>query len=172
MHDVPDTNHGVVLTDLFLFLGRAQEAGFGEVFTSPSAVALDCPARGDASIYVSHPDLFFVVSSRGVQLRGRRRWEGVPDLIIEVLSPSTHDEHRPGGRLWDAYEQHGVPHYWLADPVQRVIQQYVLTGEPFQSGRYLATFGLTSGALLTSLLFPTIPVPVEYIFRRVRDRAS
>jgi len=44
MRNVPDTNHGVVLTDLFFFLGRAQEAGFGEVFTSSSAVALDYPA--------------------------------------------------------------------------------------------------------------------------------
>jgi len=111
-----------------------------------------------------------VVSSRAVQLRGRRGWEGVPDLIVEVLSSSTSDEHRPGGRWCDAYEQHGVPHYWLADPVQRVIQQYVLTGEPFQPGRYHATSSLTSGGLLTSPLFPTISVPVEHIFRRVRDR--
>ncbi|HVB08885.1 MAG TPA: Uma2 family endonuclease, partial [Bacillota bacterium] len=58
--------------------------------------------------------------------RGWRAVMGVPDLVVEVRSPSTAGEHAAGGRLWAAYERHGVPHYWIADPRTHTIEQYSL----------------------------------------------
>lgn len=136
MRNAPDINHGVVVTELTLLLGDAQRAGYGQLLSDPHAVALDYPQRAEAAIDVSPPDLFFIRSGREELWRGRRAMLGVPDLIVEVRSPSTAEEHTAGGKLWDAYERNGVPHYWIADPRARTIEQFTLIGEPYVAPRY------------------------------------
>lgn len=170
VHNVPDDNHAELLTELFAYLVSAQHAGYGRVYTSTRAVALDYPARGPLAENVTHPDLFFVRLGREA-LRGRRALEGVPDLVIEVLSPSTRDDHAPGGALWRAYEQHGLPHYWIADPRDKVIVQYALRGEPYAGGAYGEPTILREGDRLTCALFPGISVSISPMFRNVIDYA-
>ena len=47
-----------------------------------------------------------------------------PDLIVEVLSPSTQKTDR--GAKFDDYALNGVPEYWIVDPVERVVEQFLL----------------------------------------------
>jgi Uma2 family endonuclease len=168
--NVPDDNHAELLTALFSFLSRAMGEGYGTVYSSTRAVALDFPEHGDASEDVIHPDLFFVLANRVESLRGRRALEGVPDLVLEIFSPTTRAEHRPGGDLWQAYERHGLPHYWLVDSARRMISQYTLMGETYVSGHYGEPVVLGEGDTLTSPLFPTVSMAVSRIFQHVRDR--
>jgi len=130
---------------------------------------MDYLARGEDAEDVSHPDLMFVRQER-IDLRGWQAIEGVPDLVIEILSRGTLREHRPGGHWWDAYERNGVPHYWLVDTERRTIQQFTLVGEPFVRGRYGQPVLLQTGDALTSPLFSGISVPVDRVFQRVRAR--
>jgi len=167
VRNAPDINHGVVVSELTLLLGDAQRAGYGQLLSDPHAVALDYPQRAEAAIDVSHPDLFFIRSGREELWRGRRALLGVPDLIVEVRSPSTAEEHAAGGTLFDAYERNGVPHYWLADPRTRSIEQYDLVGEPYVAGRYGTPVVLREGDVLRSPLFPDISLPVATVFRNV-----
>lgn len=168
VRNVPDTDHAVVLTELFGFLFAAQAAGCGEVYTSTSAVALDYLLRAEQAVDVSHPDLFYVSRDRAEALRGPRGWHGPPDLVVEILSPTTRKEHQRGGRWWDAYERHGVPFYWLADPADRRLEQYALQGEPYVGGKYGAPAIVRPGDTLTLPLCPAVSMPVEQVFRRVR----
>ncbi len=48
----------------------------------------------------------------------------MPDLMIEILSPSTrwHDRHRKSER----YERAGVREFWIVDPEVGCIEQFVL----------------------------------------------
>ncbi len=55
---------------------------------------------------------------------------GAPDLIVEVLSPSTAKNDK--GYKKDLYEQSGVKEYWIVDPAMRSIEAYLLEG-----GRYI-----------------------------------
>ena len=55
---------------------------------------------------------------------------GAPDLVVEVLSPSTGRYDR--GRKMHTYEKHGVREYWLVSPEARTVEQYVL-----QDGRFV-----------------------------------
>ena len=50
---------------------------------------------------------------------------GAPDLVVEVLSPSTARYDR--GRKKDVYEQCGVKEYWIVSPAEKSVEQYILT---------------------------------------------
>jgi Uma2 family endonuclease len=59
----------------------------------------------------------------------------VPDLIVEVISPSSIrlDRHIK----FDLYERLGVPEYWLVDPKARLVEVYTLSnGEYALLGQY------------------------------------
>jgi Uma2 family endonuclease len=172
VRNAPDINHGVVLTELSGLLIDAQRAGYGQLLSDPHAVALDYPQRAEAAVDVSHPDLFFIRSGREELWRGRRAMLGVPDLIVEVRSPSTSEEHAADGKLWDAYERNGVPHYWVADPRARTIEQYTLIGEPYAAGHYGTPVLLHEGDVLRSPLFPEISLPVAAVFRNVVEPSA
>ena len=49
---------------------------------------------------------------------------GAPDLVVEVLSPSTLRNDRM--RKMKVYQACGVREYWLVDPENRTIEQYLL----------------------------------------------
>ena len=49
---------------------------------------------------------------------------GAPDLVVEVLSPSTMRNDRM--RKKEVYQACGVREYWLVDPENRTIEQYLL----------------------------------------------
>lgn len=54
---------------------------------------------------------------------------GSPDLVVEVLSPGTAKRDRTHKK--DIYEKYGVREYWIVDPRNLTIEQYVLTDGKF-----------------------------------------
>lgn len=70
---------------------------------------------------VVQSDVLVVCDSNKLDRRGVR---GVPDWVVEVLSPSTagHDQIKKR----QLYERHGVREYWLIHPVDRVLTVYQL----------------------------------------------
>ena len=55
---------------------------------------------------------------------------GAPDLVVEVLSPSTGRYDK--GHKKDVYEKHGVREYWIVSPGDLSIEQHVL-----EDGRFV-----------------------------------
>ena len=72
------------------------------------------------------PDMMVVCDPEKVRDRGVF---GAPDLVVEVLSPSTARYDR--GHKRDVYEAHGVREYWIVDPMSRNVEQYVLEDGKF-----------------------------------------
>jgi Uma2 family endonuclease len=69
------------------------------------------------------PDMmFFRKGNRPA--RGSAFFEGVPDLLAEVLSPETCERDRT--IKLEAYEEAGAPEYWLLDPDAHTVEVYVL----------------------------------------------
>lgn len=54
---------------------------------------------------------------------------GAPDLVVEVLSPSTMKNDRTHKK--DVYEQCGVQEYWIVSPEGKSIEQYLLENGQF-----------------------------------------
>lgn len=153
MPGTPD--HASVINEAWDWLRRAERAGYGRVFCGPTGVLLDADgARRNAR----EPDVFFIRKER-VHIVTSKSIEGVPDLAIEVLSPSTRRDNLPGGAIWRDYERFGVPAYWAIDVEYRVVAQY-----RWSDGHYGQPTVLGEDDLLESPLFPAITLPVRQLF--------
>lgn len=86
-----------------------------------------CTAIADGTdLYLTEQDRF-VPDMMVVCDRDKIRRDGVhgaPDLVVEVLSPSTMRNDRM--RKKEVYQACGVREYWLVDPENRTIEQYLL----------------------------------------------
>lgn len=161
VNSAPDKSHAEAVGELWDFLRSAQRAGYGRAYAAPRAVAFDYAARGTQALDVTHPDLFFIRQDR-LAINGRRCVEAAPDLIVEVLSPTTRADDEPDGRKYRMYEQYAVPYYWTVDPDGRLIQQYTL-GE----GRYGPPRTLRPGDTLAAALFPGLTLAVSQVFANI-----
>src|SRR2546425_3881999 len=75
----------------------------------------------------------------------------VPDLVVEILSPSTAALDR--GEKKDVYERSGVREYWLIEPRARTPLVYTRQGDRFDTGRTFAEGRTFSSAVFPGLAF-------------------
>ena len=140
----------------------------------------DCEPFGDGeAVFLSEEDRFipdFMVVCDAEKIK----WNGVhgaPDLVVEVLSPSTAQYDR--GRKMRVYAQCGVREYWIVSPGDRTVEQYLLEEGQFTLS---ATYGLELEAILNKMtqeerdaiptefkcsLFDDLIIQVADIFERV-----
>lgn len=156
----PENDHAYLIIQLLGWLIPAQQRGHGTVRTAPSGVVLDGALRRENA---PEPDVFFIASEHAAMLAGSYT-EGIPDLVIEVLSSSTRRRDLPGGKKWDVYERFSVPRYWIVDPRTRTVAQY-----SWQDGKYQEPTLRRAGAVLESSLVPGIRLPVTALFAGVRQ---
>ena len=72
------------------------------------------------------PDMMVVCDRSKIKSDGVH---GAPDLVVEVLSPSTMRDDKT--RKKDAYARCGVREYWLVDPVSKSLEVYRTDGAEF-----------------------------------------
>lgn len=100
---------------------------------------------------------------------------GAPDLIVEVLLPSTAKNDR--GYKKDLYEQSGVKEYWIVDPAMRSIEAYLLEDGKYSLKDFCGLFpdnlGLTekekseSKKEIPVSLYDDFCIPLEEIFQNL-----
>ena len=71
-----------------------------------------------------NPDVVVVTNENAKIMNWRGAIYGVPDMIVEVLSPSTHVRDLTIKK--DIYESNGVKEYWIVDPYMRRVDVYLL----------------------------------------------
>ena len=110
----------------------------GRLFFSPTDVVL-------SEHTTVEPDLVFVSKERE-RIITYANIQGAPDLVVEILSPST--ARRDWRDKFDLYQGHGVNECWLADPVSRTVWVFLLADGAFvEMGRYGEDDTLTSPTL-------------------------
>ena len=79
---------------------------------------------------VVQPDVVYFKPERRHLLHDWDAGRAVPDLAVEVVSPST--EARDRGRKMDLLVRFGVPEYWIVDPARNLLEIYVLRGSAYE----------------------------------------
>lgn len=129
MTPAPSRFHQEILVNLSWIFRSFLEDKPCRVYFAPFDVRLPEKYERDEDVTtVVQPDLVVVCDLKKLDDRGCR---GAPDLIIEVLSPST--AARDHIQKLALYEKHGVREYWLVHPVDRIATVYYLLEE---TGRY------------------------------------
>ena len=75
---------------------------------------------------IVQPDLSVICNLEKISERG---CEGIPDLIVEILSPSNKENDLPGGFKFNVYQKYELKEYWVVDPLDKdniTLSQFIL----------------------------------------------
>lgn len=147
VNPAPNTKHQTVAMNLALALGAfVRREGLGRVYFAPYDVVLSVSD-------VLQPDLMFITRERE-QLITRANLQGAPNLVIEILSPST--QRLDATLKLKRYDRFGVDEYWLADPETESIAVYRRSNELLEL--------IDTPDPLTSPLLPDFALAVREVF--------
>lgn len=127
----------------------AKAEAIGEVFFSSTEVYF-------TETDIVQPDLLFISKERS-HIITEDNVQGAPDLVIEILSPST--AHIDRGFKRALYARHRVPEYWICGPDSETIKVLTLGEDGYQ---VFGTFG--EGDTFTSPTVPSFTVSIDEVF--------
>ncbi|MCL1918911.1 MAG: Uma2 family endonuclease [Peptococcaceae bacterium] len=127
----PSWKHQRISGELYLQLATFLKGKPCRVFTAPFDVRLNAEENDDT---VVQPDLVVVCDRSKL---GGTGYQGSPDMIIEILSPSS-ARHDLLIKL-QLYQKVGVVEYWIVDLERKVVSVHTL-----ENGKYMInTYGDT-----------------------------
>ena len=125
MMAAPTLEHQSILMDLSRQFAIFLKGKSCKVFAAPCDVCLN--SLGDEDDTVVQPDLFVVCDESKLD---KKRCNGAPDMVIEILSPST--SKRDLFIKLKKYQNAGVREYWIVDPDTQAVNVHIL-----ENGRYV-----------------------------------
>ena len=124
----PKPPHQWVSARLFAeLLDLLVRPGYGYLFYAPIGVEFSETEEG------VQPDILFVSQGR-LHIVTEDRIQGAPDLVIEILSPSTARRDRTVKRL--LYQRQGVAEYWIVDLDARQVEVWRFAAGAQDAERY------------------------------------
>lgn len=147
----PNTFHQFVQKNLLRIIDTyLVRHPLGSILGAPCDVYLD-----DQNVY--QPDLLYVTRDHAARIQ-HEGIHGAPDLVIEILSPSSAGlDRRKRGHFATA----GTVEFWQIDPALRQIQRFVFSEN---SAKPVAL--IDEPETFTTPLFPGLTLATAEIFRR------
>lgn len=127
-----------------------QDPGYGELLHAP--VGVEFPATEEGV----QPDILFISNARR-EIVAEDWLRGAPDLVVEILSPSTAARDR--GIKRRLYERQGVAEYWIVDPDAEAVEVWRF-GDTREAERYTDRLPVRLGTA------PVGEIPLREIFAR------
>jgi Uma2 family endonuclease len=125
-----------------------------KVYAAPFAVRLNpLPDKSDDTVV--EPDIVVVCDPSKLDERG---CNGSPDLVIEILSPSSSRHDRIV--KFQKYRDAGVREYWIVDPYERILTVYTL-----KDGAYTA-FPYSDMDTVPVTALPGLEIDLSAIFEQ------
>ena len=150
MAPAPLIDHQYALINLIIAIGAfVKKHKLGKVYSAPFDVVL-------SDTNVVQPDLLFVSTARQHSITPENI-QGAPDLVVEILSPSTAERDR--SVKFELYAQHGVQEYWIVNPDARTITVFLLNEGEFEE---VDTY--SEGETLTSPILTGFSIALDEIF--------
>jgi Uma2 family endonuclease len=118
----PSPQHQTVVVNLlFAIKSFINEKNKGRVFVATIDVFLD-------DYNVPQPDLIFISEAKkGIITQDGIM--GVPDLVVEVISPSSWRRDR--FEKMKLYKKYEIPEFWLIDPQNKSVEVFTYTDNDF-----------------------------------------
>lgn len=130
MTPAPNRKHQAISAQLMIQIGKQLENRECQVFHAPFDVRLPLDSKKEEDIEnVVQPDISVICDNNKLDEKGCL---GAPDLIIEILSPSTSRKDRM--EKFFLYERAGVREYWLVSPDDKMVEIFIL-GKDGKYGR-------------------------------------
>ena len=146
-HDVSDNTGDLVKAVI-------QPRRLGRIYRAPYALMLS-----DSNTV--EPDLIYVSVERR-HIITARGCEGIPDLVVEILSPSNSAHDLTVKR--ELYARHGIPEYWILNPIRETVQALTEPAVNDGTGEYTAEALYQIGDTLTTDRIPGLAIAVADIF--------
>ena len=150
----PRIRHQIILGNLHLLIASWLEAHpIGRALLSPLDVVM-------SNVDIVVPDFLYLSHERAGTVLNEKNARGVPELIVEIASPST--RRRDDGIKRRLYERAGVTEYWIIDPEVDRVRVHRRDGDTFARAIELSR---EHGDVLTTPLLPGLEMPLARIFR-------
>ena len=148
----PNTKHQTVSLTLAVAISSyLRRHPIGELFAAPFDVVF-------SDLDVVEPDLLYISRERAGILTPQHV-RGVPDGVVEILSPGTRKTDETIKRK--LYERFGVQEYWVVDPDLDAIKIHRRVDRAFAR---VAELSAEEHDVLTTPLLPDVAVPLGEIF--------
>lgn len=147
----PSRYHQQIISNLgYILLHYVRRHPVGAIDLAPLDVYLD-----DINVY--EPDILFVSNERR-ELLSDDGVHGAPDLVVEILSPSTAllDKRKRAN-----FAKHGTREFWQIDPVLQQIQRFDFARDPAKPIQIV-----DEGETFEMALFPGLAIATAEIFKR------
>jgi Uma2 family endonuclease len=102
------------------------------------------------------PDICFFKKEKSEKFTNNQMFFPAPDFVIEILSEST--EKRDRGIKFEDYALHGVKEYWIIDPENKFVEQYILHERKFEF------FQKHTSGIIKSFEIEDFEIPFKAIF--------
>ena len=123
MHSPVTRGHSSAVGNFaFQLMNYVRAHDLGEVHIEKAMIRL---TRNDYE-----PDICFFSTEKTAIFTDDQTLFPPPDLVVEVLSPSTAKVYR--GIKFVDYAAHGVGEYWIVDPKKKIVEQYINRDGKFQ----------------------------------------
>lgn len=121
MFPSPSTTHQAVIRELGFIILQSCKSDY-IIYYAPLDVILSEKNVLQPDIVMIHRSRSHIVADRGI--------EGPPDLVVEIVSPSS----RKRDKVVKAkkYAEYGVEEYWIVDAETRTLEQYRLEGSVYE----------------------------------------
>ena len=148
MSPAPVPEHQRISIKLTILIETALEGKKCVLYSAPCDVVLSDET-------VVQPDLLVVCDPSKITAKNI---QGAPDLVIEILSPSTSQKDQEIKK--DLYERHGVREYIIVDPDAQSVYRYVLS----ENGAYSPADIFDNHAKLYLVSLPGLSIPLWNVF--------
>ncbi len=161
MQATPSRAHQEVLMELSVQIHNYLKGKSCKVYPAPFCVRLDLEKSDNDIKNVVEPDITIVCDTSKLDKRGCK---GSPEMIIEILSPSTAKLDKI--IKLNKYEQAGVQEYWIVEPDQRLVNVFTL-----DSGKYNIKIYSDEDKVKVSI-FQDLEIDLNEVFPAVEEEES
>ena len=160
MSPAPSSNHQLIAVELTRAFANFFYNKNCKIFSAPFDVYLVKTGEDyKKTKNIVEPDLCVICATEKIKSFG---CVGAPDLIIEIISPSTSKKDQKD--KYELYEEYGVKEYWIIFPETRSVMVFQLV-----NGKYITSRPFTEIEIIKSRLFPELEVDLAEVFRNVNS---